>query len=1098
MTTLPDATSFTFDIGHSSIGWAALQEPSSPGGAPQLLGCGSVVFPPDDCQNQQRAAFRRQRRHIASTRNRIKRLSKLLAHIGALTPEQLSARHTQGGGHSFPWLLAARVLVSDKTLNWEELWDVLRWYAHNRGYDGNALWSGQTQGDDTDEDAQKVENARKLMEEYGTETMAETVCAFLGLDPRIHKNRAPTLYFKGNNAAFPRQITVDEVRRILEAHKGKLPGLDEAFIDALICDWKVARDSLGVTIRLPGRYRGGLLFGQMVPRFDNRIIPHCRISGKKTPDRHCSAFYRYRWGMLMVNMRKLDPLTERPVPLSAEDRQKLHIVMEQEGYMTKSSLGKALRDVVGVEPTNLDTLFLTSEMEKALIFDPLKRELNSSPLKEVWPHIPEKWQKVFAGQLYKGRKINGRSPALRDWRERLAADGVELSGFDTALDEALNKAIKAHRSKKKAPPTLTTLLNMELRLHHQASGRSPYARDLMEKAWEQITDGLDPKARFEDGSYGCLAETPEVVARQLEVDIDQQTNNHLVRHRLHIFRKLLADMTARYAGGNPEAISQIAIEVVRDLQEFSGKTAKEKAQLLGIKLSDHRAASAWLETQRKELGLNFAITAGLIKKVRIARDMGWTCPFIGKKYSLQDILEDRVDREHIIPRSLRPSDSLESLVLTFKHINQWKGKRTALRFIEETTDDTRTLSPDKYQKFVDSLPSKGGSDDDQKRRRLRKQFLLMRDYNKREGDFTGRDLTQTSHLNKLAAREALSYFASLRPNADELPLKPHQIVHMAGSVTSAVKRAWRIGGTLAQANPQILDESGQPRPKGEIRDVTHLHHALDAATLALSAWYFPKDGRLWTLMSRRRLNETEKAELQSLSRLPMTFGSDGKFDLQDLLAPLKAQLVARLAEKRVVMHQPRTMRGLKVQQNTWRVLGPDENDPEKYTITQAMRDSSTRKRKRKFGSEKVRKLHGTHPVNGSGKLSHLKGALIIETNYGVCLDPQPEVIPHFQVWQKLQEIRNANGGDTPRILRNGDVIQLSKGKFHELSPRWRIRSVKEDSSKGILVDMTFPDLVKVESKGYGIRRDVRLRTLLKDGLCILGTDYTGTVAQSES
>jgi len=26
--------------------------------------------------------------------------------------------------------------------DWNELWDVLRWYAHNRGYDGNLRWSG--------------------------------------------------------------------------------------------------------------------------------------------------------------------------------------------------------------------------------------------------------------------------------------------------------------------------------------------------------------------------------------------------------------------------------------------------------------------------------------------------------------------------------------------------------------------------------------------------------------------------------------------------------------------------------------------------------------------------------------------------------------------------------------------------------------------------------------------------------------------------------------------------------------------------------------------------------------------------------------------
>ena len=51
----------SFDIGHSSIGWAALKPDKDKS---EILGCGTVVFPKEDCQNQQRAGFRRQRRQI--------------------------------------------------------------------------------------------------------------------------------------------------------------------------------------------------------------------------------------------------------------------------------------------------------------------------------------------------------------------------------------------------------------------------------------------------------------------------------------------------------------------------------------------------------------------------------------------------------------------------------------------------------------------------------------------------------------------------------------------------------------------------------------------------------------------------------------------------------------------------------------------------------------------------------------------------------------------------------------------------------------------------------------------------------------------------
>jgi hypothetical protein len=63
-------------------------------------------------------------------------LKALLLQLGVMTKAELDKP-----GCAWPWLLAARVLKSQsngdaKLLTWPELWDVLRWYAHNRGYDG--------------------------------------------------------------------------------------------------------------------------------------------------------------------------------------------------------------------------------------------------------------------------------------------------------------------------------------------------------------------------------------------------------------------------------------------------------------------------------------------------------------------------------------------------------------------------------------------------------------------------------------------------------------------------------------------------------------------------------------------------------------------------------------------------------------------------------------------------------------------------------------------------------------------------------------------------------------------------------------------------
>ncbi len=106
----------------------------------------------------------------------------LLAHLGVLKQDELDEP-----GCAWPWLLAARVLRGGKLLTWPELWDVLRWYAHNRGYDGNRRWSA-AEAEAQAEDTEKEENARTLMDKYGVKTMAETFCAELKLDPLGQKN----------------------------------------------------------------------------------------------------------------------------------------------------------------------------------------------------------------------------------------------------------------------------------------------------------------------------------------------------------------------------------------------------------------------------------------------------------------------------------------------------------------------------------------------------------------------------------------------------------------------------------------------------------------------------------------------------------------------------------------------------------------------------------------------------------------------------------------------------------------------------------------------------------------------------------------------
>ena len=319
--TKPDLQ-LAFDVGHSSLGWAVLQTGEANSFEVSLLGCGVVTFGADDCLASQRRAYRRQRRHSRSTRQRIVRMEKLLLYLKLIEPQQLATKHQQAGGHPAPWLLAARILASNGDprylLDWPELWDVIRWYAHNRCYDGKARWANacdralsDAEQEEKKADTEKEKKADELMENYGKKTMAETV--FADLFAPFHLNDPTKVSslpffqrrFKANQCAFSRETVEAEVARLLDAHTGNLKGCNKQFIRLLLTRKLMGEDRGMLSeagIRLPKRFEGGLLFGQLVPRFDNRIIAACPVTGEKVPNKHCLEFLEFRWAMTLANI----------------------------------------------------------------------------------------------------------------------------------------------------------------------------------------------------------------------------------------------------------------------------------------------------------------------------------------------------------------------------------------------------------------------------------------------------------------------------------------------------------------------------------------------------------------------------------------------------------------------------------------------------------------------------------------------------------------------------------------------------------------------------------------------------------------------------
>lgn len=1107
-----------FDVGHSSIGWAVLQSDKS--ASPTFLGTGVVTFSADDCLASQRRAFRRQRRHIRATRQRISRIERLLIHLGVISEEKLSEKHKQGGGHSAPWLLAARVLRGGGLLTWEQLWDVLRWYAHNRGYDGNKAWSSH-EIEAEKENTEKVERARNLLSDfekkYGRQgSMAEVFCDVSGLDPlgtKISCNLPGDKRPKALNAAFPREDVEREVRAILEKHVGKLPKLDAAFITALLENWTVLPCD---SIRLPGRYGqilsngkrspGGLLFGQLIPRFENRIIATCPITFErvyqsvmakdgdiakakhegeklaKVPAKDCPEFFRFRWAMQVANIQVATGEGRKTRTLSIDERNRLDAKMRERGFFTPKQFKDAVREITGGAPDNIDQMLTHPDADKALVLDPARKAISRAPWDTLFPLLSEQVQKRALGRLRRGRAISLAS---------LSAEA--LADFDAAIETFLSAA-NTKKTRRQTPVTRGEILAATASCD-ALTGRAPYSRAIMKEA----TDFVLTTDRHPTEEGGPLYRSDAIRAAQLQRAIDEQTNNHLVRHRLLILERLHRDILKEFAGDKPGRIARVTIEVNRDLRELSGKTAKQVAQDIGQRLANFKSVTARLE--KAFAGKSIRITPGLIRKARIAEDLGWKCPYTGKDYDEFDLLYRKVDKDHIIPRSERASDSLDSLVITFAEVNKMKGKRTAVRFVEDCAGQTVEGRPElsiktlpNFFKDVAALETFKGHDDDKRRKKRRKEMLQLRDYVEKE--FTPRDLTQTSQLVRLGAQMLERAYTGQE--------KKPVITSLPGSVTGAVRKSWNLLGCIATANPLVinkddLDEQGKPKihNKTEIRGITHLHHALDACVLALTSLFFPRDGGVWELLAKRRLNVVEQTALKERLGHYVEFTQDGETKLLNLPTSLKEQIRLRLAERRVVQHIPKEMTGLPAQLNAWRV---ERIEGKRVWLHQHTRQpDGTRKKVQKDVDES--KVIGLNPLTSKGKLQTIKGALILDSNYGIAIldhaerltpsggrkrqapNTVVEMVPFHKVWNQVEKLKVLNKGHNPRMLRCGQIIHVPRGTH---TGCWRIFSVKNNSD-GKAVSLGEVDAPHCRND----KQNVRVSTLLRDGMEILHSGLCG-------
>ena len=510
-------------------------------------------------------------------------------------------------------------------------------------------------------------------------------------------------------------------------------------------------------------------------------------------------------------------------------------------------------------------------------------------------------------------------------------------------------------------------------------------------------------------------------------------------------------------------------------------------------------------------------------------------------------------------------------------------------------DNLSLFTLKQYDTFIGKLDMKG-HDDDRRRKRARKALLATTEFNEREQGFTDGALTQSSHLIKLAmrglkqqlpaaqhhvipgkatgeirkawnlleilghpnvcGREALRWVEdydfrkrTFNTNSNnKYPLfEPATLVDKKGKKELPKNGfgcpndqcesplLWPEGNTSHLACPHCQRVLKQvAKPKDDIRSLTHLHHAVDAATIAYIAHYFPLtqkseniSGKIWkALLSRNKsASEIKLLEATGLFHFSTRKNNEGKEQnrahLTDLPQAVKENLATRLAEARVAQHIPADRSGSKLQLTTWKIVDIDGSNaiilqrPNRTTFKPANKDSDTvwedGKMSKKAGqllekyagsissrevslvkrgllkleTERLSMLLGPAPTKSESKLQpHGKGrgAIIIDENFGIILTSPPVLLPFHKVNETLQSLSKSEGSKRPAVIRKGSIIRVAGGTW---KGTWRVISTKDSEAYGVSVDLAHPEKIALE-KG-----NARVPNMMEEGLEVLTHRYSG-------
>ena len=349
-----------------------------------------------------------------------------------------------------------------------------------------------------------------------------------------------------------------------------------------------------------------------------------------------------------------------------------------------------------------------------------------------------------------------------------------------------------------------------------------------------------------DGGMARLPYYGKVLARHVlggrpDGSSEQERYGRVANPTVHIalgqVRRLFNAISECY--GKP---GEVVIELARELKQSEEQRRDyERQQAKNRERNDRLRALA-------EAAGNPEPSAQDMRKLRLWEEQGpvngRVCPFTGRTLSVEMVLSDATEIEHLLPYSRSLDDSMNNTVVAMRDANREKGNRTPF--------ETWGHDPGRY----DSILSRVRLLPKEKQWRFNDDAIENWE---RDNRFLARQLNENSYLSRVV-REYL-----------EAVVPPNRIWVTPGRMTAMLRRRFGLNG--------ILSEESNGRKN---RD-DHRHHLIDAAAIGL----------------------TSRSQLQQVARATGR-GDDGESILETLELPwagFRSDLEG-LVQRCVVRHRP--------------------------------------------------------------------------------------------------------------------------------------------------------------------------------------------------